>query len=386
MAVEGVFWFHPLVWWLGARLVEERERACDEEVVRLGEEPQVYAESILKVCEFYLASPVPCAAGVTGGEIKKRIEGIMTEQMMRNLSFRKKLLLTVVGALAVAGPIAVGLLNAPRIHAQSPAPEPVPSAALPAAVQASAPAPAEAGKTSSPAQPPQRPSADSTSGPVFEVASIKPANPTADGPKRSVGIVITPGRLSAPAATLRDLVLWAYAVKGYQVTGGPGWIASAPFYLEAKPSKPVTRGQLLLMLRSLLADRFKLAFHAETRQLSVYALAVAKNGPKFRTESAPGGGNHLGFVGLSAFVDYLNLFAPRPVIDKTGLTWNSRFYLDTGRINVAAAETAGGPPSMGDTFQATAAAMEDQAGLKLTPTKAPIEVLVIDHAERPTEN
>ena len=90
MLVEALFWFHPLVWWLGARLEEERERACDEEVVRMGGEPQVYAESILKVCEFYLASPVACAAGVTGGELKKRIEGIMTNRFPRELSYGKK--------------------------------------------------------------------------------------------------------------------------------------------------------------------------------------------------------------------------------------------------------------------------------------------------------
>jgi hypothetical protein len=72
MLVETIFWFHPCVWWIRARLMEERERACDEEVVRMGSEPQVYAESILKVCEFYLASPAPCAAGVTGGGLKRR--------------------------------------------------------------------------------------------------------------------------------------------------------------------------------------------------------------------------------------------------------------------------------------------------------------------------
>src|SRR5262249_39720639 len=66
MLVESIFWFHPLVWWLGARLVEERERACDEEVVRLGNEPQVYAEGILHVCKTYIESPIACAAGVTG--------------------------------------------------------------------------------------------------------------------------------------------------------------------------------------------------------------------------------------------------------------------------------------------------------------------------------
>jgi bla regulator protein BlaR1 len=119
MLVEAIFWFHPLVWWLGARLEEERERACDEEVVRMGGEPQIYAESILKVCEFYLASPVACAAGVTGGELKKRIEGIMSNPFTRKLSYGKKMLLASAAILAIAGPIAFGLLHPPPGRAQA---------------------------------------------------------------------------------------------------------------------------------------------------------------------------------------------------------------------------------------------------------------------------
>jgi hypothetical protein len=119
MVVEAIFWFHPMVWWLGARLEEERERACDEEVVRMGGEPQVYAESILKVCEFYLASPVACAAGVTGGELKKRIEGIMTNRFTRELNFGKKLLLAVMATAVLAVPIVIGLMNPARSRAQA---------------------------------------------------------------------------------------------------------------------------------------------------------------------------------------------------------------------------------------------------------------------------
>ncbi len=70
MMAEAVFWFHPLVRWIWARLVEERERACDEEVLRAGLDPQTYAEGILKVCEFYLKSPLDCMAGVSGANLK----------------------------------------------------------------------------------------------------------------------------------------------------------------------------------------------------------------------------------------------------------------------------------------------------------------------------
>jgi beta-lactamase regulating signal transducer with metallopeptidase domain len=118
MVVESLFWFHPLVWWLGARLVEERERACDEAVLELGGEPQVYAESIVKVCQFYLESPLACVAGVTGSDLKKRMERIMSKQMGSNLTAWRKAVLTGLSAAAVLAPVAVGLMNAPAGRAQ----------------------------------------------------------------------------------------------------------------------------------------------------------------------------------------------------------------------------------------------------------------------------
>lgn len=111
MVVEAIFWFHPLVWWLGARLVEERECACDEDVLQLGSERQVYAEGILKVCEFCLESPLACMSGVAGGDLKKRMVHIMTERILHKLDFGRKLLLGAAGLAAVAGPIAFGLVN-----------------------------------------------------------------------------------------------------------------------------------------------------------------------------------------------------------------------------------------------------------------------------------
>ena len=119
MMVEAIFWFHPLVWWLGARLIEERERACDEEVLELGSERQVYAESILKVCEFCVGSPLACVSGVTGADLKKRIVHIMSEHVARKLDFSRKLLLSAAGLVAVALPVLFGLINATPSRAQS---------------------------------------------------------------------------------------------------------------------------------------------------------------------------------------------------------------------------------------------------------------------------
>ncbi|MDP9049482.1 MAG: M56 family metallopeptidase, partial [Acidobacteriota bacterium] len=112
MLVEAIFWFHPLVWWVGGRLEEERERACDEEVMLLCKEPHVYAESILKVCKFCSESPLACVSGITGADLKKRIVKIMTEHIVRKLDFGRKLLLLAVGLAAIAVPIMLGQVKA----------------------------------------------------------------------------------------------------------------------------------------------------------------------------------------------------------------------------------------------------------------------------------
>ena len=119
MVVEAIFWFHPLVWWLGARLVEERERACDEAVLLLGNQPEIYAESILKTCEFCVVSPLACVSGVTGADLKQRMVRIMTQRSVDKLGFLKKLLLVAICTGAVAAPIIAGLIKAPVATAQS---------------------------------------------------------------------------------------------------------------------------------------------------------------------------------------------------------------------------------------------------------------------------
>jgi bla regulator protein blaR1 len=112
MLIEAVFWFHPLLWWLGARLVEERERACDEEVLQLGSERQVYAESILKTCEFCVGSPLVCISGVTGADLNKRIVYIMTPRKAHRLNCSKKILLALAALAALTAPMMFGSLNA----------------------------------------------------------------------------------------------------------------------------------------------------------------------------------------------------------------------------------------------------------------------------------
>jgi TonB family protein len=109
MLVECVFWFHPLVWWIGAKLIDERERACDEMVVALGHDRKTYAEGILDVCELYAASPLRCAAGISGSDLKRRIKQIMRYQSMKSLKLAKKLLLSLAAIVALTIPLLAGL-------------------------------------------------------------------------------------------------------------------------------------------------------------------------------------------------------------------------------------------------------------------------------------
>jgi uncharacterized protein (TIGR03435 family) len=396
MLVEALFWFHPLVWWIGARLVEERERACDEEVLRLGNKPQVYAESILKTCQFYLESPLACMSGVTGSDLKKRVVHIMTEHLADRLNLRKKLLLATAAVAAVALPLASGLVNASENHAQS---QPASDGSLPA----------------------------------FEVATVKPSKST----NRGSMLRIQPGgRFAANGVTAAFLLQEAYGVKESQVSQAPPWFNSERFDIEAKPEESVgaamdklppekRKDELMRMMQSLLSDRFKLTLGHETKELPVYALVVAKNGPKFHEstfkppenearEKLPdsprppqkGGPPHQGifisgrgeltetYADLTMFANVLSRLLGRVVLDKTGLTGKYDFTLrwtpDEGQ---GGAPFPGGPKEGPDGAPPPEAsgpslftAVQEQLGLKLESQKAPLEILVIEHVERPSEN
>ena len=118
MVVEALFWFHPLVWLIRVRLVEERERACDEAVLRSAVDPQDYAESIVAVCRYCLKSPLVCVSGVTGSNLKRRVESIMMNRNTCNLNFARRLLLAAAGFTAVVLPLAVGAFHILPVRAQ----------------------------------------------------------------------------------------------------------------------------------------------------------------------------------------------------------------------------------------------------------------------------
>jgi beta-lactamase regulating signal transducer with metallopeptidase domain len=116
MLVEALFWFHPLVWWIGARLIEERERACDEAVVQAGHNRAAYARSLLECCRLYLQSPVACVAGASGSNLKARVRRIMIAPTSPPLPAPTKGMLLAAGVCAFATPVFAGWLTSPEGH------------------------------------------------------------------------------------------------------------------------------------------------------------------------------------------------------------------------------------------------------------------------------
>ena len=221
MLVEATFWFHPLVWWVGARLVDERERACDEEVLARGSDPEVYAEGILKVCEFYLESPLACAAGVTGSNLKKRIEAIMVHRMASKLNAGKKLLLAVVAFGIVAGPIVFGLLHPTQSRAASRARSVRTSANQfePISVRATG--------------------AESISIRLNTTGeAMPPFKITSNPPGTGMGFMFNPDKFLATNAPLPALIRVAYGVESFQITGGPDWASTQRYDVVAKFNNP----------------------------------------------------------------------------------------------------------------------------------------------------
>jgi uncharacterized protein (TIGR03435 family) len=237
------------------------------------------------------------------------------------------------------------------------------------------------------AAPPQALPQSANGGPVFEVASVKPAH---GGP---VSVQTDPGRLTINDETLEVLIRLAYGLREYEYSG-PQWLHTVRYDIVATTASSQPRSVELQMLQHLLADRFKLAFHRETRTLPVYALVVGKSGPKlkpmeeslpvpfelysnFHMEPISDGATALrGYGSLGQFCDFLFRVVERPVLNRTGITGNFDFRL------LCAVE---GYPGY-DTSPSVFSALQSQMGLKLEPDTSPIERTVIDHAEQPSGN
>jgi len=249
-----------------------------------------------------------------------------------------------------------------------------------------------------PEPPPTIPPMAIDASPGFEVATIKPSDPNRPGKLFSVN-----GRnFSTINTTLNDLITFAYGVHARQITGGPAWLESDKYDLAGIPDKPgaPSQKQLKVMIQKLLADRFKLAFHNEKKELTVYAITLAKTGPKLaKSQSGPNALPSMLFRGLgnlpvgnATMTDFAGLMQAavldRPVVDQTGLTGHFDFTLnwapDETQFSAMGAKVP--PPADNDPRPNLFTALQEQLGLKLESTKAPVDVIVIDHVERPSPN
>lgn len=412
VVVETIFWFHPLVWWLGTRLVDERERGCDEEVLRLQSNPQAYAGAILKVCEFYLAPPLASVPGITSSNLRKRIEAILLNQGTVRLNISRKALLTTTGLAALSVPLVLGSISSPR--------NVVPSARV-----------------------------------AFEVAEIKSnVAPSASTgvPEGVVGrdggppVWTAPGNLLvARNATALELIRTAYPsspsgrkLEPWRVSGGRDWLRTTTFDINAK-GKGVHSSEMPLVLQSLLADRFKFKAHWETKELPVYELTIAKGGAKLQSwqegsctgSSVPDdapllsppppsssgtprfscGVTFFGYQGvgqmgagkvtMAQMVDALESVMERTIVDKTGFSGTFNAQIVFNPLDEALPSFPGRDEVLVRQFlsfvrQSTLIAkdvarfsffrvMEDQLGLRLESRQGPVEVLVIDKMDWPAQ-
>jgi uncharacterized protein (TIGR03435 family) len=247
--------------------------------------------------------------------------------------------------------------------------------------------------------------------PEFEAVSIKPNK---SGDVRAIFHPSPGGRLNATNVTAKTLIEWAYGIRDFQLSGEPGWADSERFDIAAKadgnPRYDFIKPELETMFRSVLADRFKLAIHRTTKEMPIYSLVLAKNGAKIQavdegdcpevpTPDYPCRSLHSNKFGqltakkapLPALALVLVGFARRMVVDNTGLKGSYSYTLDWTKY-LQPPELPPGvvpPPNAFDPASvepAIATALEEQLGLKLESGKGPVEMIVVDHLERPSEN
>jgi uncharacterized protein (TIGR03435 family) len=262
------------------------------------------------------------------------------------------LLLAAAGITAAAGPVIIGIARVPQTMAQS------------------------------------RPDPPAT--PAFEVASVRPSVPgESNPPDIPRNLDSSPGHFVMRNVSLRYCLEWAYDLKDYEIEG-PDWINYANRYdiVANAPAPPAPDNEMRLMLQTLLTERFQLKLHKEMKTLDVYALLPGKGAPKLK-DPAPGEQSGVagsptaaGFIKqpLSRLTFLLTRRMDRPVIDMTGIEGLYDYTLNLSGLNFNGDTPADGAPSI-------FTAVQEDLGLRLQAQKAPVQILVVDQAERiPTEN
>ena len=344
---RAIFWFHPLSWWLERKLSGLAEEACDIAVLAQGHDPRDYSEYLLDLARSVKRAGSRIDAvgmAMPGIGLKHRIRQMLSSVAVPRIS-RPRMAITAVACAILSATLATGTL----VRAQS------------------------------------------ETRPEFEVASIKPSNSDGVSVRQ-----IKPGSLTYRNRNLAEYIRLAYGVESYQLTHGPAVSLAERYDILAKAAGPVPESQVRLMLRSLLEDRFKLALHRETKELPVYVLTVAKGGPHFKASeddgpmgAAPVDGS---FRYRRTSMTYLagtvlsNLPSlGRPVLDRTGLNGIYDFSLSLFDPDTTRNES----DPKGDIQQQMGNGLSESLknlGLKLESQKGRVEILVTDHAEKPSEN
>lgn len=229
--------------------------------------------------------------------------------------------------------------------------------------------------------------------PAFEIVSVKP-----DGPSDKPGSMhVEPGRLNLDEVTVRMIIQQAYAISGYRLYGGPSWLDSVRYSVAAKAADNAggpTLDQMRPMLQTLLKDRFLLAVHREEKELPLYRLVVSRNGPRLRESAVSGAPQSRMGTGqitdekanMDTLASQLGQQLGRFVSNQTGLRGDFNFHVewapDPGQNQGGESDT---PPPAGVDGPSIFTALQD-LGLKLESGKGPVEVLVIDHVEKPDAN
>jgi uncharacterized protein (TIGR03435 family) len=371
MIVEAAFWFYPVVWWMGAQLLDERERACDCDVVERAARDD-YAEGILNVCKWYWSSPLPCVAGVSGANLRARVESVLHGERPAPLSVTRRGVLGTALFVTVAIPLVVGRATESKVFAQAQ----VANSFLGMAT---------------------------TAVKTFEVATVKPNTAGEDAPWH----LGPPGRgaISIANLPLRSIIIQSFRTQRWMVFGGPDWINQERFDIVGKgPDPTATNPEVWEMMRSLLIERFRLKYHVEDREMAVLALTIAKSGHKLIPGEkgrcaeeikaqrscgdilVPRFGAGIYNMPIGAIVTSLSGRAGRPVVDRTGLTGRFDVNLSWMPEGMTHEQWESLPPEVRPEEMSMFEALERQAGLKLEPSRASMPVLVIDSVDHPTEN
>ncbi|HVW08528.1 MAG TPA: TIGR03435 family protein [Bryobacteraceae bacterium] len=234
---------------------------------------------------------------------------------------------------------------------------------------------------------------------AFDVAAVKPNASGGNG----VSMRTQHGHLTVENAPLFQIIQQAFLIKEFQLSGGPGWIMSERYNIDARMEKDdISDRDLWLSLQPLLTDRFHLKFHREPRTMPVFSLVVAKGGPKFQPHKESADGKDQPRLGVSigsgkgkltatkttmaSFADSLGHQVDRVVVDNTGLKGEYDFTVEWSPDNHEGSIVSAVEEKVGLTGLSVFEALQEQLGLKLESSKGPVQVIVIDSVDRPSAN